>query len=139
MTYERTWTTRRIIRSPTGPLVVFMYNPFVRVVLNRVLANLTRSHREQPRDILVIYCLLTTCNLHHYIPGSGPVRPARVRPRRRYAGRPGDHGLSTPRLHHLPGHLMTGPSYTGWVGLLSVSDEAIDWLGRGSSGKYRLT
>jgi len=40
---------------PDGPLVVFMFNPFGGVVLDRVLANLTRSHREQPRDIWVLY------------------------------------------------------------------------------------
>jgi SAM-dependent methyltransferase len=40
---------------PDGPLVVFMYNPFFGSVLDRVLANLARSHREQPRDVRVIY------------------------------------------------------------------------------------
>ena len=40
---------------PDGPLVVFLYNPFGGAVMDRVLANLTRSHREQPRDIWVIY------------------------------------------------------------------------------------
>ena len=41
---------------PDGLLVVFLFNPFVGTVMDRVLANLTRSHREQPRDIWVIYC-----------------------------------------------------------------------------------
>ena len=40
---------------PDGPLVVFMYNPFFGSVMDRVLANLARSHREQPRDIKVFY------------------------------------------------------------------------------------
>jgi len=40
---------------PDGLLVVFLYNSFGGAVMDRVLANLTRSHREQPRDIWVIY------------------------------------------------------------------------------------
>lgn len=40
---------------PAGPLVVFIYNPFNGAVMERVLANLTRSHRAQPRDIWVAY------------------------------------------------------------------------------------
>ena len=32
-----------------------MFNPFDGTVMDRVLANLTRSHPEQPRDILVVY------------------------------------------------------------------------------------
>jgi hypothetical protein len=40
---------------PAGPLVVFIYNPFAGAVMDRVLANLARSHREQPRDIRVAY------------------------------------------------------------------------------------
>jgi SAM-dependent methyltransferase len=40
---------------PDGPLVVFMYNPFFGSVMDRVLANLAQSHREQPRDIKVVY------------------------------------------------------------------------------------
>ena len=40
---------------PDGPLVVFLFNPFRGAVMDRVLANLTRSHQKQPRDIWVVY------------------------------------------------------------------------------------
>jgi SAM-dependent methyltransferase len=42
-------------RLPDGPLFVFIYNPFHKVVMDRVLANILQSHREQPRDIWVVY------------------------------------------------------------------------------------
>ena len=40
---------------PDGPLVVFMHNPFDGAVMDRVLANLARSYREQRRDIWIVY------------------------------------------------------------------------------------
>jgi len=40
---------------PDGPLVVFIHNPFGGAVMDRVLANLTQSYREQRRDIWIVY------------------------------------------------------------------------------------
>jgi SAM-dependent methyltransferase len=40
---------------PAGPLVVYLYHPFCRPVLEKVLRNLGRSLAEQPRDAAVIY------------------------------------------------------------------------------------
>jgi SAM-dependent methyltransferase len=42
-------------RFPNGPLVVYLYHPFCRPVLNRVLRNLGRSLAQQPRPAVVIY------------------------------------------------------------------------------------
>jgi SAM-dependent methyltransferase len=42
-------------RFPKGPLVVYLYHPFCRPVLERVLRNLGRSLAEDPRDAAVIY------------------------------------------------------------------------------------
>jgi SAM-dependent methyltransferase len=40
---------------PEGPLVLYLYNPFCRPVLARVLANLEQSLRESPRPAAVVY------------------------------------------------------------------------------------
>ena len=42
-------------RFPAGPLVVYLYHPFCRPVLEAVLCNLARSLAEEPRDALVLY------------------------------------------------------------------------------------
>lgn len=42
-------------RFPNGPLVVYLYHPFCRPVLEKVLRNLGRSLAEEPRDAAVIY------------------------------------------------------------------------------------
>jgi SAM-dependent methyltransferase len=42
-------------RFPSGPLVVYLYHPFCRPVLDRVLRNLGRSLAEEPRGAAVIY------------------------------------------------------------------------------------
>jgi SAM-dependent methyltransferase len=42
-------------RFPAGPLVVYLYHPFCRPVLDKVLRNLGRSLAEEPRDAAVIY------------------------------------------------------------------------------------
>lgn len=40
---------------PNEPSVIFMFNPFGREVLQRVLKNLEGSLREYPRNVLIIY------------------------------------------------------------------------------------
>jgi SAM-dependent methyltransferase len=40
---------------PAGPLVVYLYHPFCRPVLEKVVRNLGRSLAEQPRQAAVIY------------------------------------------------------------------------------------
>jgi len=40
---------------PTGPLVIFMWNPFVGPVFERVVANLEGSLRREPREVYVLY------------------------------------------------------------------------------------
>jgi SAM-dependent methyltransferase len=40
---------------PSGPLVVYLYNPFCRPVLEKVLANLEHSLAREPRDTAVVY------------------------------------------------------------------------------------
>jgi SAM-dependent methyltransferase len=42
-------------RFPSGPLVVYLYHPFCRPVLEKVLRNLGRSLAQEPRDAAVIY------------------------------------------------------------------------------------
>lgn len=42
-------------RFPSGPLVVYLYHPFCRPVLDKVLHNLEHSLREEPREAAVIY------------------------------------------------------------------------------------
>ena len=38
-----------------GPLVIFMWNPFVGSVFERVLANLEDSLRREPREVYLLY------------------------------------------------------------------------------------
>jgi hypothetical protein len=40
---------------PREPLVVYLYNPFPGAVLERVVANLEASLREQPREAVIVY------------------------------------------------------------------------------------
>ena len=40
---------------PDGPLVVFLYNPFTRRVMERVAANLVAAHGAQARRVVVVY------------------------------------------------------------------------------------
>lgn len=40
---------------PDGPLVVYLFNPFPRPVLEQVLANLERSLTERPRQAAIVY------------------------------------------------------------------------------------
>lgn len=40
---------------PAEPLLVFLFDPFPEYVLERVLSNLERSLREQPRAVVVVY------------------------------------------------------------------------------------
>lgn len=40
---------------PAGPLVVYLYHPFCRPVLERVLRNLGQSLADQPREAAVVY------------------------------------------------------------------------------------
>jgi SAM-dependent methyltransferase len=42
-------------RFPAGPLVVYLYHPFCRPVLDKVVRNLSRSLAADPRDAAVIY------------------------------------------------------------------------------------
>jgi SAM-dependent methyltransferase len=42
-------------RFPSGPLVIYLYHPFCRPVLEQVLRNLGQSLEDEPRDIAVIY------------------------------------------------------------------------------------
>jgi SAM-dependent methyltransferase len=40
---------------PAGPLVVYLYHPFCRPVLDKVLTNLARTFENEPRDIVILY------------------------------------------------------------------------------------
>jgi SAM-dependent methyltransferase len=40
---------------PAGPLVVYLYHPFCRPVLDKVIANLSQSLAHEPRDVAVLY------------------------------------------------------------------------------------
>ena len=40
---------------PEGPLLVFLFHPFLRPVLRRVLANLEKQLRKVPRPCFVLY------------------------------------------------------------------------------------
>lgn len=40
---------------PPGPLVIFMWNPFVGSVFERVLSNLEDSLRREPREVYLLY------------------------------------------------------------------------------------
>jgi SAM-dependent methyltransferase len=43
------------IDYPTGPLVLYLYNPFLGPVLKRCLHNLSRSLANEPREVHLIY------------------------------------------------------------------------------------
>jgi hypothetical protein len=43
------------IDYPTGPVVLYLYNPFLGPVLKRCLRNLTRSLADEPREVHLIY------------------------------------------------------------------------------------
>jgi SAM-dependent methyltransferase len=45
----------REFQYPDGPLVLFMYNPFFVEVMERVLQNLSKTVKENPREIYVLY------------------------------------------------------------------------------------
>ena len=45
------------VTFPDGPLVVYLYHPFLSPVLKRVLANLERQWRESQRHVLLLYGL----------------------------------------------------------------------------------
>jgi SAM-dependent methyltransferase len=45
----------RRFQFPTGPLVVFLFDPFPEFVLEDVLSNLQRSVEADPRDTIVVY------------------------------------------------------------------------------------
>jgi hypothetical protein len=40
---------------PAGPLVIFMWHPFVGVIFDRMLANLEQSLRQEPRPVYILY------------------------------------------------------------------------------------
>ena len=40
---------------PPGPVVCFFYDPFGEEIMSRIVRNLERSFREEPRDLAVIY------------------------------------------------------------------------------------
>jgi hypothetical protein len=40
---------------PPGPLVIFMWHPFVGAVFDRMLANLEQSLRQEPRQVFILY------------------------------------------------------------------------------------
>ena len=40
---------------PSGPLVIFMWHPFVGPIFERVMANLDQSLRRDPREIYLVY------------------------------------------------------------------------------------
>jgi hypothetical protein len=40
---------------PPGPLVIFMWHPFVGVVFDRMLANLEQSLGQEPRQVYILY------------------------------------------------------------------------------------
>jgi SAM-dependent methyltransferase len=42
-------------RYPDGPLLIFMFHPFLAPVLRRVLANLERQLRRSPREVYLLY------------------------------------------------------------------------------------
>jgi len=54
---------------PEGPLVVFLFNPFDENVMGKVVANLERSHQEQPRPTHVVYCIA----VHDEVWGRSPL------------------------------------------------------------------
>jgi SAM-dependent methyltransferase len=40
---------------PDGPLVIFLFNPFGREVMNQVVQNVLASHQQDPKRIIVVY------------------------------------------------------------------------------------
>jgi SAM-dependent methyltransferase len=54
-TLEAHNTDATTIDYPDGPLVLFLYNPFLPPVLKRCLRNLTRSLTREPREVCLIY------------------------------------------------------------------------------------
>ena len=56
---------------PVEPTVLFLFNPFPESGLRRVIANLERSLREQPR---VVYVLYHNPLLEHVLGGSSAVK-----------------------------------------------------------------
>ncbi|MGA9716865.1 MAG: class I SAM-dependent methyltransferase [Acidobacteriaceae bacterium] len=42
-------------RFPAGPLVLYLYHPFCRPVLEQVMANLSQSLAQEPRQVAVLY------------------------------------------------------------------------------------
>ena len=43
------------VTFPDGPLIIFMFHPFLATVLRRVLANLERQLRQNPREVWLLY------------------------------------------------------------------------------------
>jgi SAM-dependent methyltransferase len=43
------------VTFPDGPLIIFMFHPFLAPVLRRVLANLERQLRRKPREVWLLY------------------------------------------------------------------------------------
>jgi len=43
------------VALPDGPLVMYLFNPFSRAVMSRVVNNVTDSFRESPRRMIVVY------------------------------------------------------------------------------------
>ena len=41
---------------PQGPLVIFLYHPFVRPVMKEIVKNVLMSFQQDPRRIIVLYC-----------------------------------------------------------------------------------
>ncbi len=45
----------RDFRLPDGPLVLFFFTPFTRVVTDRVVDNILASVRRNPRPVRIVY------------------------------------------------------------------------------------
>ncbi|HEX3680568.1 MAG TPA: class I SAM-dependent methyltransferase [Galbitalea sp.] len=43
------------VQLPDGPLLIFLFDPFLSAVLRRVLANLERQLRANPREVYLLY------------------------------------------------------------------------------------
>jgi SAM-dependent methyltransferase len=43
------------VALPGGPLVIYLFNPFSRAVMSKVVNNVTDSFREKPRRMIVVY------------------------------------------------------------------------------------
>ena len=44
---------------PQGPLVIFLFNPFGRPVMKKIIINVSVSFKQSPRQIIVIYAQVT--------------------------------------------------------------------------------